>query len=275
VVSTAVIIPTYNNPEALRKTLLGYAVQQDAEFEIVIADDGSDEQTEAVLKEPTFRSLRLKHVWHQDDGFRLCTIRNRAVASTDAEYLIFADGDCIPRRDYVASHLRHAVRGTFLSGHRVHIPEPIHEQFTDEDILSHRVFDVEFLTQLDPQLRRQAMRLSPAAWQEQVLNLVTWRFCVFHGSNSSAWREDIERVNGFDEDFNGYGSEDRDMGFRLHNCGVKSRYLKFSLVQLHLRHPRPYIDPAETALKRKRLKQRFWSGMTRADHGLDSVTSRA
>jgi len=274
-VKTAVIIPTYNNTAALHKTLLGYVAQQDAEFEIVIADDGSDERTEAVLEEPAFQSLRLKHVWHKDDGFRVCTIRNRAVAATDAEYLIFADGDCIPRRDYVASHIRHAVRGTFLSGGRVHIPEPVHPRFTDEDVLSNRVFDVDFLAKLDPQLRRQTRRLSPAVWQEPILNLVTWRFCVFHGSNSSVWREDIERVNGFDENFNGYGSEDRDIGFRLRNCGVKSKYLKFSLVQLHLRHPRPYADPAATALKRKRLKQRFWSGLTRAQQGLDSVTHRA
>ena len=274
-VKTAVIITTYNSPVALHKTLLGYLAQQDADFELVIADDGSDDRTEAVLEEPTFAKLRLKHVWHKDDGFRACTIRNRGVAATDADYLIFADGDCIPRRDYVASHLRHAKKGTFLSGSRIHIPEAVHERFTDDDIVSNRVFDVDFLSRMEPSLRRQAMRLATKPWQTAWLNALTWRFCVFHGSNASAWREDVETVNGFDEDFDGYGSEDRDLGLRLHNAGVKSRYLKFSFIQLHLRHPRPYMDPTVTAEKRKRLKRRFWSGMTRAERGLDTVNNRA
>lgn len=274
--STAVILTTYNNPEALRKTLLGFLVQQGtSSFEVVIADDGSDQSTSQVLEDPALAPLACTHVWHPDDGFRACTIRNRAIAATAAEYLIFCDGDCIPRDDFVASHLRHARQGTFISASRVHIPEAVHQQFSDEDILSGRVFDVWFLASIDPALRSQSWRLRCRAWTERWMNTLTWRYGIFHGSNASAWRQDVQRVNGFDEEFDGYGSEDRDLGLRLRNSGTRSRYLKYSLVQLHLMHPRPYADPAIIDRNRRRLKQRYWDGVTRARRGLDAVATAA
>lgn len=274
--STAVIITTYNNPIALRKTLLGLVAQQACvPFEVIIADDGSDHRTRAVLGDPAVGSLNWQHVWHEDDGFRACTIRNRAIAATDADYLIFTDGDCIPRDDFVISHLRYAKKGVFLSASRVHIPELVHEKFTDEDILTQRVFDMVFLTSIDPKLRSESARLHRGIWRQRVMNTLTWRYGIFHGSNASAWREDIERVNGFDEEFDGYGSEDRDLGLRLRNNGVKSHYLKYSLVQLHLMHPRPYADPAIVLRNRKRLKDRYRRGVTRARRGLDSMKIRA
>jgi glycosyltransferase involved in cell wall biosynthesis len=274
-VDTAVIVSTFNAPESLRLSLLGFAAQKRSQFEVVVADDGSGPETAQVLADPALAGLPIRHVWHEDRGFRLCTIRNRAIAATEAEYLIFCDGDCIPRDDFVANHIQHRRPGCFVSGSRIDVCSDVFRALTDEEILSGRIFEPKYLTERDPSTKHQHWRLSRNPWYQGIFNLLTWRFCVFIGSNSAAWRDDLQRVNGFDEDHAGYGSEDRDMGVRLRNAGVRSKYLKFSLVQLHLRHLQPWIDPAIAQANRRRMKRRFLDGTTWVPNGLDSVAARA
>ncbi|MCS6896358.1 MAG: glycosyltransferase, partial [Nitrospira sp.] len=94
---TAVIVPTYNRPDALELVLHGYALQDDLDFEITIADDGSTEDTRILIERLREQMpFQIRHVWQEDKGFRLAAIRNRAVAVTQADYIIFTDGDCIP-----------------------------------------------------------------------------------------------------------------------------------------------------------------------------------
>lgn len=271
---TAVIVSTYNAPESLRLSLLGFAAQQRAEFEVIVADDGSGPETAQVLQDPALAGLPIRHVWHEDQGFRLCTIRNRAIALTEAKYLIFCDGDCIPRDDFVANHIQYRQRGCFVSGGRVHVNADVFRSLTNEEILSGKIFDPRYLAARDPSTKTHCWRLNRNPWTQALFNRLTWRFCVFHGSNSAAWREDLQRVNGFDEDHAGYGSEDRDVGVRLRNAGVRSKYLKFSLVQLHLRHLQPWIDPVIAQENRRRMKRRFLDGTTWVPNGLDSVAAR-
>jgi glycosyltransferase involved in cell wall biosynthesis len=259
----AVVLSTYNSPVALRKSLLGYVAQDEPDFEILVADDGSDGRTEQVLKEDCFSSLNLKHVWHSDDGYRLSAIRNLAITQTDANYLIFSDGDVIPRRDFVTNHRREARPSTFISGSRINIPEAVHEQFTDSQILENQIFDSSYLKQMNvsiPLFRRWSLNSGPIV--TSIMNILQWRYCVFYGSNTGAWRKDLLKVNGFDENFPGYGSEDRDIGFRLKNQGVKFRYLKHSVVQYHLAHPRPYFSAEILALNRSVMRSRMRSNTT-------------
>lgn len=272
---TAVVISTYNNSEPLRKTLLGFLTQTYKDFDILVADDGSGDCVRDVLAAPVFDPLRILHVWHEDRGFRLSAIRNRAIAESTADYLIFCDADCIPRDDYVESHTRHAQPNYFIAGARINVPAAVHQSFSDVDILSQRAFDVDFLAAKCSALTRYRGRLLRSSRWENCLNLLTFRYCVFSGSNSSAWRRDLLAVNGFDESFTGYGSEDRDIGIRLHNNGVRSRYLKFSLVQMHLDHPQSYLDPAVAADNRRRFRSRKTDRTTRIDLGVDTVTARA
>lgn len=272
---TAVVISTYNNPQPLRKTLLGFLAQTHKDFSIIIADDGSSESIRAVLAEPVFRPLQIQHVWHEDRGFRLSAIRNRAIANSSADYLMFCDADCIPRDDYVASHRKWARPNCFIAGARINIPSAVHHSFTDDDIVSQRVFDVGFLSDKQAALSQYRWRLVRGSRWEHCLNWLTYRYCVFSGSNSSAWRSDLLAVNGFDENFAGYGSEDRDIGIRLRNNGVRSRYLKFSLVQLHLDHPQTYLDPVIAAENRRRFRARKTDRTTRIELGVDTVASRA
>jgi glycosyltransferase involved in cell wall biosynthesis len=110
--STGVIISTYNNPQWLRKTLWGYACQTYGDFELIIADDGSDSETSDLIagfSRSTFP--KAKHLWQPDNGFQKCTILNKALAAAEADYLIFTDQDCIPRADFVEAHLRYAKKG--------------------------------------------------------------------------------------------------------------------------------------------------------------------
>ena len=264
----AVVLSTYNSPDVLRMSLLGFVAQEGHDFEVLVADDGSDERTAAVLQEECFSGLDLQHVWHVDDGFRLSAIRNAAISRTKADYLIFCDGDCIPRKDFIASHARLARPATFTAGGRIDVPSKVHKQFTDQEILSNQVFDPEFLERRDRSLRRFRNRLTAGQQMTAIMNRLTWRYCVFSGSNAAAWREDLIRVNGFDEDFPGYGSEDRDIGVRLKNSGIKSQYLKYSLMQLHLDHPKTHFDPEVSRRNREVFRRRKWDGTTRIPDGI-------
>ena len=105
----SVIISTYNSPHWLEKVLWGYAAQTHADFELIVADDGSERQTAALIarmRHPIRQ--RVSHVWHEDRGFRKCRILNRAIAAAEGKYLVFTDGDCIPRKDFLAQHVRYA-----------------------------------------------------------------------------------------------------------------------------------------------------------------------
>jgi glycosyltransferase involved in cell wall biosynthesis len=103
----SVIISTYNAEEWLHKVLLGYAIQTLQDFEIIVADDGSTTKTKEVIQQfqDKFKHPIL-HVWHEDEGFRKCKILNKAIVQSSADYLLFTDGDCIPRNDFVANHLK-------------------------------------------------------------------------------------------------------------------------------------------------------------------------
>jgi glycosyltransferase involved in cell wall biosynthesis len=271
---TAVIVTTYNSPTALRMCLLGLAAQTEPDFEVVIADDGSDERTRRVLEAPGYRGLRIRHVWQEDKGYRVRMARNRAIAETKAEFLLFLDGDCIPRNDFVARHRQLCPRGYFISGSRIDVSPAVHQTFSDDQILSNHIFDWRFLASQDAQLARYRWRLQRDPWYESLANLLTWRYCVFVSSNGSAWREDILRINGFDESFAGYGNDDRDLGVRLRNAGTAPRYFKFSLIVMHLDHPRPYFDRGLARISRRAMKRRMLDGTTRVALGIDTVRQR-
>jgi glycosyltransferase involved in cell wall biosynthesis len=268
---TSVIISTYNNPESLRKCLLSFLVQTRPPDQVIISDDGSGDATREVVESPEFHSLRLKHVWHEDRGWSKPVILNLSLTQVNSDYVIFCDGDCIVRSDFVESHCRLARPRCFVSGAPIQVPTHVHPRFDDDDITDNRVFQFDFLTTywgISPKLR---WRLHPGRW-ESLLNFVTYRYCVFRGSNASAWLSDILAVNGFDETFS-YGSDDREIGVRLRNAGVSSRWLKYSLCQLHLGHPAPRND-AQLRANRQRFRKLFFSGVTRVEPGIDSAVVR-
>ena len=142
----SVIITTYNSPIWLEKVLWGLHAQQYRDFEVIIADDGSSEETAALLKHMRAETgLDLLHVWQPDEGFQKCRILNKAILHADAPYLVFTDGDCIARPDFLAEHARNAERGYYLSGSYCKLPMETSLAITRDDILAGRCFDMDWL----------------------------------------------------------------------------------------------------------------------------------
>ena len=239
-IKASVIISTYNQPEWLQKVLIGYEQQTEPDFEIIIADDGSTETTKEVIE--AFRQnskLRLNYLWQEDKGFRKTKILNKAILKTQAHYLIFTDGDCIPRKDFVGKHLQMKRRNSFLSGGYFKLPKNISEAITKEDIVQQNCFSASWLLQKGLKKSFKINKLTSKGKKEWLLNTFTPTKATFDGMNVSAWKKDILRVNGFDERMQ-YGGEDREIGERLINLGVKPIQARYSLICVHLHHERPY-----------------------------------
>lgn len=260
----SIIITTYNNPAWLEKTLWGYAAQTDRDFSVLIADDGSTEETgQCIDRVRRETGLEMRRVWQEDDGFRKCIILNKAIAAAEADYLIFTDGDCIPRNDFVAVHRRFAQPGYFLSGGYFKLPLTVSQAITPEEIRANSIFDRRWLvrTGVASSLKLVKFHLSDgmATW----CNRLTTTRPTFNGMNSSVWREDALRVNGFDERMQ-YGGLDREFGERLINAGVRPLQIRYHALCLHLDHGRGYRTPEtlekNRAIRREtREKKRTWT----------------
>ena len=146
--TVGVVFTTYNRPHDLARVLAGYARQTIKKFEIVIADDGSTDETRQCIERARFDwQLDIRHVWHEDVGFRKCKILNRAIAESVAQYLIFTDGDCIPHPEFIAGHLELARPGYFISGGCIRLGGEATRVIQPQDVLDGRVFDARWLTE--------------------------------------------------------------------------------------------------------------------------------
>jgi glycosyltransferase involved in cell wall biosynthesis len=239
----SVIITTYNAEEWLRKVLVGFTVQTETNFEIVIADDGSSAKTAAVLQEFSDKFMYpIVHVWHEDDGFQKSKILNRAILKANSDYLLFTDGDCIPRRDFVATHLKYRESGYFLSGGYFKLPMNISEVISDEHIVSQKCFSVSWLHRNGLKMNFKSTKLTQSKFFAAFMNWVTPTKRSWNGHNSSGYKSDIVAVNGFNHDMK-YGGLDRELGERLFNLGLLSKQIRYSAICLHLDHARGYSTP--------------------------------
>ncbi len=237
----SVIVTTYNMPQWLEKTLWGFAAQSHRDFELVIADDGSSEATRQKIEQiRQDTGMRIQHVWHEDLGFRKCEILNKAIVSAQYDYLVFTDGDCVPRRDFLARHASLARPGRFLSGGTVRLPLALSERLNRQDILEDRATDIQWL-------RTQGMPLDRKLWMltrnDRIglwFDRLTPTRPSFNGHNSSAWKADVLQVNGFDEGMQ-YGGLDRELGERLENAGIRGLQTRHRTACVHLDHPRSYV----------------------------------
>lgn len=241
-----VIISTYNNPKWLEKTLWGYIFQSRKADEIVVADDGSGEETRLLIERYS-ELLPLKHVWHEDKGFRKTTILNKAIEASTSDYLVFTDQDCVPRHDFLETHDLLAEHGYILSGGYFKLPMAISEALCYEDVKDGRAFDLSWLRKMGLPLNFKCTKLIRNHAFARFMNMITPTKATWNGMNSSGWREDILRVNGFDERMQ-YGGEDREMGERLFNLGIRSKQIRYSAITLHLDHKRPYVNAQAWAL---------------------------
>jgi|SRR5687767_13706008 len=254
--TTAVIVTTYNQPRWLEKVLWGYTAQSTTAFRVVIADDGSGEETRHVIERARLElGARLQHVWHPDDGFRKCEILNRAILAADADYLIFTDGDCIPRGDLVERHIELAEPGRFLSGGVIWLPRELSERIQRSDIESGRIAHRKWLHAGGWRGRRHRVRLTRSRLAARALDALTPTGATFNGHNASVWRDALFAVNGFDAEM-GYGGLDRALGERLANLGVRGKQVRHRAVCFHLDHDRPYRKP-EVVRQNREIRARI------------------
>lgn len=266
----AVVLSTYNQPAALEKVLWGYSVQSHREFEVLVADDGSTAETADLLgRMRTATGMSLQHVWHEDAGFRKCEILNRAIVATSSEYLIFSDGDCVPRADFVAVHVRHAAPQRFLSGGYLKLPAEVSERVTREAIIEGDAFRPGWLRSRGWKPGRRALRLMPEA-PAALLDALTPTRASWNGHNASVAREALLRVNGYDMEM-GYGGEDRALGERLQNLGLRGVQIRYRAPCLHLHHERPYVDGAVLQENRRLRETIRREHRVRAARGIDEL----
>lgn len=264
----AVVLSTYRWPRALELSLAGYARQTLPGFRLVIADDGSGEDTRALIERVKRESgLDIVHVWHEDRGFRKSEILNRAIVATDREYVVFSDGDTIPREDLIEVHAREAEPGRYLAGGYVKLPREVSEAMTVDDVNAGRAFDLRWLRQRGFRPGKHALRFSRRSAWAGFLDVVTSRKIRWVGNNASTWRRHLLEANGFDMEM-GYGGQDAALGDRLENLGLRPKRIRYRTLAVHLHHERPWRDP-DGVRRNIEIRQRIRaSGEVRATRGI-------
>lgn len=271
--SVEVVVSTYNNPHALNLALCALRRQSVDDFLLCIADDGSGQATQNVVnKWSEAFGPRLRHIWHPDHGFRKNRILNKAIASSSAEYLIFLDGDCVPGCKFVERHLALSKPDRFCTGGVIRLNLPTSNAVVGDLIESGEVFTAQWLSThqaLDGLGNRLKAGLYPA-WLSGLAETLTPVSKTWNGGNSSTWRINLIKVNGFDENF-GYGAEDIELGFRLNNAGIRGRHLRYTAPVLHLEHERDYADPIGKEKNKETALQVRKAGKTISEQGIDRL----
>lgn len=232
-----VIISTYNWPEALKTVLLALNQNKDNAFEVIVADDGSGEATQSVIAALKAQvHYPLHHVWQADNGFRVARIRNIAIQKACGDYIVFIDQDTIPRKDFILQHRVLAESGYFVSGSRVYFNDIMTKRVLTDRI---DITDFSFWWYVKATLKKHCNRCLPMLR----LRLPDWirkhKKRQWKGTANllGVWRADLLALNGYDEQFIGWGYEDSDLVCRLLAHGVNRKLGKFATEVVHLHHP--------------------------------------
>lgn len=265
----SIILTTYEREDALDAVLSSLAGQIDRGFEIVVADDGSGPGTTALVERwKLLVGVPLAHVWQPRRGFRAAESRNRALLASRGPYCIFLDGDCVVRPDFVGTHRSLAEQGWFVTGNRALLSEALTATILRDQLSAERWSLAQWamrrvgggINRLTPLLQLPLgplRRLRPQAWQGA-------RSC-----NLGVWRNDLERIDGFDGSYVGWGREDSDLLVRLLHSGVRRKDGVFATGVLHLWHPQ--ADRAALSQNDLRLEGVRRSGCLRAEQGLSKL----
>jgi GT2 family glycosyltransferase len=253
----SLIISTYERPGALEQVLEGVRRQSDMPGEILIADDGSGPATrEAIGRWQGKLAAPLRHLWQPNLGFRKTLILNQSVAAARGGYIVLLDGDCVPHPKFVADHADLAEEGFWVQGRRCFVREKFAAEFCAGTtpigrwMLAGRIGGAPKGVRLPwPMVRRNR-------GQRGII-----------GCNMGIWREDFIAVNGFDEDYTGWGQEDSDLGTRLYHLGRPRKFVYGRAIVYHLNHPAG--SRSDLRESRKRLAETIRSGKIRCERGIE------
>ncbi len=259
--NVSVIVTTYNRPDSLKRVLDGLLNQTRLPNEIIVADDGSTVETAELVNlfSASTSSCNIVHVRHEDQGFRAAEIRNRAILRTSGDYIISLDGDCVPGKHFIQDHVRLARQGFFFQGKRALVERELADSFTFN-------------------LCQRKIRLVVETLRGRISNahhllripcfptLTTTRMSGIRSCNMGFFREDLFAVNGFNQDFQGWGREDSELAVRLYNHGLKRREHPFMAICFHLWHEEN--DRTNFDRNDRLLKEILLSGNRRCLNGL-------
>lgn len=262
----SVIVSTYNRPDALRAVLDGLNVQTHGDFEVIIADDGSGKETRDMLQEICERlPYPLIHIWQRDKGFRAAKARNKAVAASRGEYLIFLDGDCIPFPNFIEEHLRLAEPKWFVRGNRVMLSASFTQWVLENEVGVTQFRYYEFVKH---RMRGNIKRMVPLLHLPlgPVRKIVAKKWQGAKTCNLGVLKSDFMDLNGFDERYIGWGHEDADLVVRLIRSGIYRKEGNFSIPVLHLWHK--MNDRSQLEKNEKRLQNALINDHIKAEQGI-------
>ncbi|WP_460876522.1 glycosyltransferase [Rhodanobacter koreensis] len=256
-ISVAVI--TYNWPAALELVLAALAAQSELPYEVIVTDDGSQPATRELLERMAQDyPVRLVHLWQPDDGARMSRARNRAIAAAQGDYIILLDGDMVAERHFIADHRTFARSGCFVQGSRV-----LTDAGLTRHMLEHGLIMPGFFSR-GIERRRHTLHLP---WLARWYARPGTKRRGIKSCNMAFWRDDLLRVNGFNEAMTGWGREDTELAARAFHAGLLRRDLRFSALAVHLHHPtRKHVvdNPNDRIVDDTRARQ-----LVRCERGLD------
>jgi glycosyltransferase involved in cell wall biosynthesis len=265
----SIVVTTFNREDALDAVLRSLSRQHDRGFEVLVADDGSGQATAELIERWKPRlGVPLTHVRHEHRGFRAGEIRNRALLVARGDIVVFLDGDCLARPDFVGTHRRLAEPGWFVTGNRALLSATLTVEVLRGGLEPEGWSVREWvqrgrdggLNRLAPVLRLPLgplRKLRPRQWQGA-------RSC-----NLAVWRSDLDAVDGFDASFSGWGKEDSDLLVRLLHAGVRRKDGACATGVLHLWHPE--ADRSRLPINEQRLEAVVNGGQVKAEHGLSGL----
>ena len=256
----SVIVPTYNQPGFLHLVLCSFEVQTCRDFELLVADDGSGPETRELVEGWRVRGpFPIRHVWHEDEGFRKTVILNEAVKQSSGDYLIFNDGDCLAHPRFVASHVEFARPNGFAVGRTPRLSRRLTARVTEERVRSRKAQRMT-LGKVADYLFGESKKMEFGSYignralfelvQRTKKNLDLW------GGNFSCFKSDYVKVNGFNEEFIGWGKEDLELGIRFRNLGLRPVSVANRAINFHLWHPKPGRRSYNVALQ-NRIKKSY------------------
>jgi glycosyltransferase involved in cell wall biosynthesis len=253
------VASTYNWPEALELLLLSVLNQSVLPNEVIIADDGSGEDTKNLIEnfKKTF-PVPLVHIWQEDLKNRKSRIMNKAIAAAKYDYIVEIDGDIILNKHFIEDHLAYAQKGHYLFGSRVNIQEKLlPELFSEKNI------DFNFFSK-GIKKRSRTMRIPFLMNFAKSVDKCSKKL---RGCNMSFWKEDFIKINGYNESIVGWGMEDSEMIQRLHNIGIKGKRLKYTGIVYHIYHKEQSRNnvPVNSEIENQTIKNK----LTSVEKGVD------
>ena len=258
-----VVISTYNHLRPLELCLAAFRNQTVAPGEILIADDGSGAETRNLISQllPSL-PCPARHVWHEDRGFRKNMILNRCLAEAKGDYLVLTDADCVPHRRYVEDHAALAEPGFWVQGRRCYL-------------------NAAASTALAPGQKVPAFRLALSGKMSGVAKGFRLPFPIIKrdtgqrgiiGCNMAMWKKDLLELNGWDEEFEGWGlGEDSDIGSRLYHLGRPRKFVYGRAILYHLHHP--ILNRDHVPKSQARLDETLRTKKVRCSKGVDQYLS--